>query len=372
MFLVYIAVAILALMFMITIHELGHYLAAKALKFRVTEFAIGFGKPIFKYTSKKTGEVFTIRMIPLGGFCAFEGQEDPIVGDKQRAECEKTEKPKLREDGTIPYDQQAPWKRLIVLFSGVFANFVCGVVFCLILLMSIGYYQTVRITGVESGTTPAPNANYLVLEEGDIITHVNGNKMSFLNGYSAQISKFGEGDVIELTIIRNGQEIKREVSRGEFVSSETGQTIKNSIGISGMIDYDKVGFFEGVPKSFVFAGELALLILNALGKMVTFQMSLSDMGGTFSTIAVMSSAVSANMLNLLILIPLISINLAVFNLLPIPALDGARMVFVTIEWIRGKPVNPDLENRIHMYGLLFLLGFVLLLDINFLIFQRLF
>ena len=368
---VYICVAVLALMFMITVHEFGHYLAAKLLKFKVNEFSIGFGKAIFKHKSKRTGEIFSIRMIPLGGYCAFEGEDEAgsafTGGNKQQSEM-GVKSSLAPKEGEIRYDQQKPWKRLVVLFSGAFANFVCGIVFCFILVTCVGYYQNVKITSVENPETSSWQYSTQI-KTGDIITEINGEKMSLLKNYNSKMSKFGEGEKFTLTILRNGAVLHEEVSK-EKITREDGTRYTGLGLLSGEIHYEKMSIGAGVGKAFSFSWELAILILNFLGQMVTGKISWSEMGGTFSTISIMSEAISYGMVNLLILIPLISINLAVFNLLPIPALDGARMVFVFIEWVRGKPINPAIENRIHTIGLLVLLGFVLLLDLNYLVFSR--
>jgi regulator of sigma E protease len=368
MTLVYICVAVAALLFMITVHELGHYMAAKALGFRVNEFAVGFGKPLFKHVSKKTGEVFSIRLVPLGGYCAFEGEGSAgSPGAEAAAEPNpftRTKSGLVGRTGT-PYNETKPWQRLIVLFAGVFMNFVCGVIFAFILLVAVGYNNTVTITKINENSPIYATE----IKEGDVITAVNGTKMSYLNGFTALVGKYGLGDEFTLSVRGKGDIL---VSKDFYYAGPDATEKTIALGIEeGIIEYEKMSAGPAVGKAFEFSFELAWLVLSFLGKMVVGQVSIDEMGGTLSTISVMSQAVSAGLINLLILIPLISINLAVFNLLPVPALDGARMVFVLIEWIRGKPVNPELENRIHMIGLLALLGFVILLDFNYLVIQKL-
>jgi regulator of sigma E protease len=389
--LVYIFGAVLVLLFMITVHEFGHYLAAKLLKFRVNEFAIGFGKPLFKHVNKKNGEVFSLRLVPLGGFCAFETNDPTDAPGAVKQE-------KIPGVDYTPFEKMAAWKRLIVLFSGAFFNFICGVIFCGILLMAIGYQQTVEIgplhpnshlievfedNGIVSYEVDA-RGNKVAGTNGDTILRVNGEKMSLFNNWDKLISPYGvsttsiaenvDADkIIHLTIRRQstGEIIQVDVFKSIFAGETTGETVRG-LGLNGRITFIKMSFVSAVPHSFALGWEIIALVMSALFKMMTFQIALSQMGGTFSTIAIMSSAMSTNMLNLLLLVPLISINLAIFNLLPVPALDGARMVFVLIEWIRGKPINPAIEGRIHMIGILCLLGFVILLDFNYLILQRLF
>lgn len=378
----YIGVAVLALLFMITVHELGHYLTAKALGFRINEFSIGFGKAIYTRKSKKTGEIFSLRVVPLGGYCAFDG-EDAAGSGLTKAKGENAvggtrTLPTEQRAGT-PYNETAPWKRLVVLFSGAFANLICGIIFSLVLVMCVGYYHTVTIADVD------PNAAHLggQLHKGDVVTKIDGKRFSLLNNYSSMAGSKKVGDDFQITVMRDGAEQTFTIHRAEYLPSLTvkdgeiapyaGTDKVKQLGFFvNNLHYEKMSLGAGLGKAFVFTGELSVLILSFLGKMVVGKVALSEMGGTFSTIAVMSEALSYSMINMLILIPLISINLAIFNWLPIPALDGSRMVFVAIEWIRGRPVNPEIENRIHMIGLLCLLGFVLLLDLNYLVFQKIF
>lgn len=375
----YIFIAILVLLFMITVHEFGHYIAGKALGFKINEFAIGFGKAIFKRTNKKTGEVFALRLIPLGGYCAFAGDD----ADSMDGKTETNEKLVASEKDYVPYNKMAPWKRLIVLFSGAFANFICAIIFAWILLMSIGYNHTVTI-----GTLDTESHNYYQhasrddtnnpgLKEGDIIVAINGNKMTYLDSYSKIVSELVVADEkdpesiatygVMFTVQRGNDTVDVWVYKAKIANAEEADGYYYGIGrIDGTVDYQKMGFFAAIPKAFEFSFDLAKMMLEIFGQLITGKMSLANIGGPFTTISVMSQSIGAHALNLLILIPLISVNLAVFNLLPIPALDGARMVFVLIEWIRRKPINPEIENRIHLIGLLLLFGLVLLLDFNYL------
>ena len=357
MIILYIAVALLALLFMITIHELGHYLAAKALKIKVHEFAIGFGKAIFKRTSKKTGEIFSIRLIPLGGYCAFAGDTADSM-DGKTEQNEKLADGSVNEKAYIPYDKQPPWKRLITLFAGGFANFICAIVFLWVLLMVLGYYNTVEVRSFDVAHND--------LRTGDVIVEIDGRPLTFLNNFNVLTSEMATGadNGVYFTVIRAGQTTSEQVFiyRDRIV-----QGGRDYVGIGlreSTVHWQSMGVFEAIPQAFVFSGELAWFMLRIFFELITGQRSINDVGGPITTISFMSEAVGASLMNLLILIPLISINLAVFNLLPIPALDGARMVFVTIEWIRRKPINPVIENRIHGIGLLILFGLVIILDLN--------
>ena len=338
-----IILAVVILMVMIVIHELGHYTAGKLLKFKINEFSIGFGKAIFKKT-KKNGEIFAIRWIPLGGYCAFEGED---------------------EEGESPdaFNKQAWWKRLIVLFSGAFFNFLSAILMCIVLLAVLGN-GSFRITGVQG-------ENASVLQVNDVITHVNGEKSTFFNGgYVKQTENVKDANqVIVLTIERivDGEKESIEVPITKNIVTEstdktTGEvTLNYSAGLN--LEYADMSFGRALLNAIPFTFEFAWQCLVAVFQLITFQVGLEGLGGPISTIGHMATATVETGLNLILLCPLLATNLAVFNLLPIPALDGARMIFVTIEGIRKKPINRDLEAKIHGIGLIVLFGLVIIADI---------
>jgi len=364
----YVGIAIVILLFMIMIHELGHYIAGKALGFKINEFAIGFGKVLFRHTSKKTGETFTLRLIPLGGFCSFDG-DDGLEGKTVGRSYDDIDKPERKG---IAYDQQPPWKRLIVLFAGAFFNFVCAILFATVLLMIVGYSQFVGFNSINTAVHQGQ------LQNGDVIHGMavvgtdylgDGSELEFegfrlLNSMGAQLS-------------RVNPETQKIVFKVEDVSGTVAFRIvplvlieegRYGIGIDGMYTIKvEMGFFELLWLSLLFCLEMAWIMLEFLFMLVTGQVSLSGIGGPIATVSIMSEFIGNSFLNIFILVPMISVNLALFNLLPIPALDGARMVFVGIEWIRRKPVNPEIEARIHMVGILCLFAFVIFVDLNFLI-----
>ena len=395
----YIGIALLVLMVMITIHEFGHFVAGRKLGFKINEFAIGFGKAIWKKKTKDGIEV-SIRMIPLGGYCAFDGED--IDSDDPRA-----------------FNNQKPWKRLIVLFMGAFFNFLSAIIFSFILLLSVGYGDLVRINKVD-----VHSPNYTILQEGDVIYAVDGVETNFVNDkyFATMIKEYDVEDNITLTIKRDGDLIDVVVQKGYIVASqiiddETIYNIENkqyyldntngykiinlddsqdfavltpladseasySFVLNGssfvldttanIISCQSVGvtienytytFGEALVACVPFTCEWAWKVLVILWQLITGQLALTNVGGPLTTIGAIASSTQSSWLNLLILFPIISVNLAVFNLLPFPALDGARMVFVLLEWIRKKPINRNVEGYIHTAGLMILFAFVIFVDV---------
>lgn len=417
----YIAIALLVLMVMITVHEFGHFTAGKLLKFKINEFSIGFGKAIFQ-KNMKDGTKFAIRLVPLGGYCAFDGEDEE--GTKEGS-----------------FNSQPVWKRLIVLFMGAFFNFLSALIVSVVFLMCFGYADNVVVAKVN---LPAATPAETWLAEGDRITAVNGVTTDFVydNYFHTLITQFDYDEEFTITVERNGEYkdivvskkswdnvpskvdtnfeyakkysfdgenynytiiynpalegkyqlakldgngtpiayfnatptangyLVKETDIGKTFLIEPASSMENLsetslktaiIGIN-TANY-KYGFFEALGGSFVFCFKWAWKILIILWQLITFKIAIANIGGTVTTIVTMAQVAHTNMANLLLLFPLISINLAVFNLLPFPALDGARMVFVGIEGIRGKPINRKIEANIHFFGLVFLLAFVLVVDI---------
>lgn len=357
----YIVLALLVLLVMITIHEAGHYTMGKIFKFKINEFAIGFGKAIFKKTLK-SGEVFSIRIIPLGGYCAFAGED---------------------EDDNDPnaFNNKAPWKRLIVQFGGVLFNFLSAIVFAFILLIAFGY-DIPRVSAVNSNFQDP-----IVLQTNDVIRKIDNKNVDFVTGNTANNLLKGYYDsmtaeekanyesvviddktykkynTLALTVDRNGEMV--DVTANFYIYSaenESGQTTESIFVGFSTVPYTHT-FVESLARCVPLAAGFAWQVLVSLWMMITGAISLADLGGPFTTISTIAEYSQANIANLFVFLPFIAANLAIFNLLPIPALDGARMVFTTIEWIRGKPVSRKVEGYIHSVGLIVLFAFVLFVDI---------
>ena len=347
----YILLAILVLLVMVMIHELGHYTAGKILKFKINEFSIGFGKAIFSKTNK-AGEKISLRIFPLGGYCAFDGEDEE------------------NENSPTAFNNQKPWKRLIVLFSGAFFNFVSGIIFSIIFLMSFGYIDVVRVTNVDQSYVPTAIEYYEVtgkekfdwIKKGDVVYKVNGENTSIIKDryFFNMIEDFGEKEPFTVTVKRDGK-MHDVVIYKTLAPAADGE--EPTLMLGATFTWHQFGFFEAIARSFKFTFDWAVKVLYILWQLITGGLAITNLGGPMTTISTIVEATSASFANLLLLLPLLAANLAVFNLLPFPALDGARMVFVFIEWIFRKPVNRKVEGMIHTIGLFVLLGFVVVVDI---------
>lgn len=378
----YIFIAVLVLLLMILIHEFGHYVAGKILKFKINEFSIGFGPKILQ-KKKKNGELFSLRAIPLGGYCAFEGEN---------------------EDGSSSQEafmNQKPWKRLIVLFSGALFNFLSAIIFSFILLMANGY-DLVEVKQVNENSI-----NYQILEEGDIIKGIEGVEFDFVQDetFNILISNHIKDDyykydgedllqeqsfkgskdnktyyLVKKSIIYNVERDDKELALNGFINviyDSNGKVVKGENGLCSytmlstneeiegefLIGNYKYSFGESLLRCVPFTFEWTWKTIIVLGQLFTGQLPLTSLTGPVTTINMIATFTQQSASFLLIMLPLIAVNLAVMNLLPIPALDGFQMIFTTIEWVRKKPLKQNVVNAINNIGLFVLLGFVVVVEI---------
>ena len=399
MYILYIFLAIVILLVMVMVHEFGHYVVGRMLNFKITEFSVGFGKAIFSRTNKR-GELISLRIFPLGGYCAFAGEDETNPND------------------SAAFTNQKPWKRILVFLAGVTFNFAFAVLTSFLLLCTVGYdipqfvnYQQFSSSNVENmidGSAYSPIKELYpedqLLMEGDIIISINGEKIDFayganyndlintevekLNQFITSIreenptsegkesfKEFAEQNPITAVVKRDGEykevymgftqlQVQQEDENGNPIYDENNNPVLKysyywDVNVKAYVHSASEALERAVP----FAFGLAWVVLKSLFLLLTFQLPISSIGGPITTIATIATYTQANLSNLLVLIPLISANLAIFNILPIPALDGAHVLFTTIEAIRKKPIKRELENTIHTVGLIVLFGFVILVDI---------
>ena len=393
-----VLLAILILLVMVTVHEFGHYVAGKILHFKINEFSVGFGPAIFKKRSKKSGELFALRVIPLGGYCAFDGedefedeaeeteeQEEPFaemqseepqneggrVALNEENPEEKTEEPveEYPEPQGERFNDQAPWKRIIVLLAGATMNYLLAVALIIFMFACFGrpMYKVMKMDGP---TETAPTAVAIADEElqlGDVIVKINEKNVYLITDYMDALNGRKQGDRVPLTVLRDGEskqvylELKADADIKNL--SDT-NTLLGAMGVNAMYAVtEKEGFFATLGNSFAYSVKIGGTVLRSLGELLTGKLGINAMGGPVTTIKVTSEAASAGVTSFLNIAAFIGVNLAVFNLLPIPALDGCKTIFCLIEWIRKKPVNRKVETMIHFIGIIFLFGFAILVDL---------
>lgn len=356
----YIIVALLTLMVMIVIHEFGHYIVGKIFKFKINEFAIGFGPPIFRFMTRN-GEYFSIRPIPLGGFCAFEGEDadSEIKGS---------------------FNSQAPWKRILVLLAGVTFNIFSAFLILGICFSTYGYTLP-KVAGFYDSTD---SSFVQTLQQDDIIYELNGKKIYALNSFNvSSIIEKAESNTMDCIVIRNGEKVKIQVTIAEFsypvysndCYDENGQLIEGSIatetktynglGVQTATALYRLDFGDALVKGIVYCGQIIVFLFQTIGGIFVGKVAISgSLGGPLTTVSVLANTISyTGFRGVLMLLGMMSANVAIFNILPIPALDGCKILFTVIEWIRGKPINRKVEAIISTVGLILLFAMTIIFDI---------
>ena len=386
-----VLLAILILLVMVTVHEFGHYVAGKILGFKINEFSVGFGPAIFKKRSKKTGELFALRVIPLGGYCAFDGEDEfddeeetkgheeaPFVemqspetqNDEGMSEVKEEKTETSAEDYPEPqgerFNDQAPWKRIIVLIAGATMNYLLALTFIIVMFACFGrpMYKVMDLGGEEGVPTVTMEDE---LQLGDVITKIDGKTVYLITDYMDVLDGHRQGDRLTVTVLRGGEEkdVYMELKADADIKnlSDT-NTLLVAMGVYELrTTTEKEGFFKTIGNSMAYSVKIGGTVLRSLGELLTGKLGVDAMGGPITTIKVTSEAAAVSFSSFLNIAAFIGVNLAVFNLLPIPALDGCKVIFCAIEWIRKKPVNRKVETIIHFAGLIFLFGFAILVDL---------
>ena len=352
MSILYILAALLLLAILIVVHEQGHFWAARWMKIDVREFAVGFGPKLLGWKSRKYETTFAIRAIPLGGYCSLYGEDD--------VEGAAKEDPRA-------FPNQKVWKRLFVILMGPMMNFVLAFV------LATGFYWAngiSTVTGVDpfiqavNAAGPAYDAG---LQAGDVISEINGKNM--LDGTTETllnaISDYREGDpAMQITVLRGGETLHLEMTPA-WNPEEERMMVGVTISARYRLDTEKTTLIGAAGASAELCWRASGLILDALKRLVTTGEGFEETSGPVGIISIVSTEVAAGgfqaFLEMLISI---SINLGLMNLLPIPGLDGSRIVFGLIEAVRGKPVPPEKEAMVHMAGMVLLLGLMAVLTLK--------
>ena len=324
----------------ILFHELGHFLLAKANGIRVNEFSLGLGPTIVGFTKGETK--YSIKLLPFGGACMMEGEDSQSDDDRS-------------------FQKKSVWARISVVAAGPIFNFIMAFVLAVIILGNIGI-STPTVAQVEDGY----GAQTAGLQAGDEIIKMNHKHIHFFKEIS-MYTLFYAGETVEVTYERNGERHIVEVQ--PTYDEEQG---RYRYGIDGSGEYTKVGPIKTLQYSVYEVKYWIQYTVGSLKMLLTRQVSVNDLSGPVGIVKTIGDTYDMSKsdgafyvwMNLLNLALLLSANLGVMNLLPIPALDGGRLVFLVIEAIRGKRVSEDKEGMVHFIGLLCLFGLMILIMFN--------
>ena len=333
-------IAILLFSAIILFHELGHFLLAKANGIRVNEFSLGLGPTIVGFTKGETK--YSIKLLPFGGACMMEGEDSQSDDDRY-------------------FQKKSVWARISVVAAGPIFNFIMAFVLAVIILGNIGI-STPTVAQVEDGY----GAQTAGLQAGDEIIKMNHKHIHFFKEIS-MYTLFHAGETVEVTYERNGERHIVEVQ--PTYDEEQG---RYRYGIDGSGEYTKVGPIKTLQYSVYEVKYWIQYTVGSLKMLLTRQVSVNDLSGPVGIVKTIGDTYDMSKsdgafyvwMNLLNLALLLSANLGVMNLLPIPALDGGRLVFLVIEAIRGKRVSEDKEGMVHFIGLLCLFGLMILIMFN--------
>lgn len=324
-------VAVLCFLVLIIIHEFGHFIAAKLLGVRVNEFAVGFGPKLF---SKQWGETkYSFCLVPFGGYCAMEGEDQESSDGK--AFCNKK-----------------PWRRFLIVAMGAIFNLIFGLIMVAIILAPTKVFAT---TTVDSFHEEAVSINH-ALQEGDKIIAVDGRRIFSTYDLSYAFTNIKDGK-IDITVKRDGKKV--ELEDVEFKSETMDGITYLAVDFYVKGEERTVGSF--VSNTFKNTMSYGVIVWRSLIDLISGKYGISAMSGPVGVTVALGSAAKQSLLNLLPIIALITINLGVFNLLPIPALDGGRLIFIIYEMIFRKPVPQKYESIVHAVGFAILIGFMLLI-----------
>lgn len=334
-----VLISLLVFGFLIFIHEFGHFITARIFKVTVTEFSIGMGPKLVWYDSKKSGTRYSLAMLPIGGFVAMAGEDE-------------------ESDDPNAFNKKPSWQRFIITAAGAFVNIVFGLIAMFVIVGMI------KIGGTEVAIFPE-NAEYTdvgknvdlehrsseKLMQGDVITHIEGKRVKIADELSYEIMRYGN-EPIDVTVIRDG--VETVITDVVFPKvSDQGQ----KFGLMDFKVYEKKKTFGSFFTISVRKTALVLrMCWESIFDLITGRYTLAAVSGPVGISTAIGDAASAGFLSVLNLVVIISINLGFMNLLPIPALDGGRLLVLFVEMVSKKKLPPKVEATINAVGLMALLA----------------
>lgn len=342
----YIIIAIIIFGILIAIHEFGHFTAAKLCGVKVEEFAIGMGPALFK---KQKGEtVYALRILPIGGFCAMAGEDEE--SDDPRA-----------------FTNQGFWKKFVILCAGSFMNLVLGIVLILIMYAGAQAFVTPTIDHFMDG---CPYEGAEAMQAGDTFYSIDGQRIYLVSDVSSFLMR-GDG-VYDIVMLRDGEKV--ELKDFALTTKTYAEYANEGPKYGFVFGYTEATFGTKLEYTWNTTLEFSRLVWLGLGDLINGKVGLKDMSGPVGIVDMMNEvgqqaeSAKAAADNLLYISAFIAVNLAIMNMLPIPALDGGRaflmIVTVIIEAVSRKKLDPKYEGYIHLGGMVLLLGLMALVMYN--------
>lgn len=326
---------------LILVHEFGHFITAKKNDVQVDEFSLGMGPKLFDL--EKGGTVYTLRILPIGGYVRMAGMDET---EKEGA-GEREKESFVSGDDPRGFNKKTVLQRMSIIFAGPMMNFVAAIVFFIIAYMGVGTPSNDNVVGQVLPDQPAARAG---LEAGDRVTAIDGKA---IGTWEEMVKIIHQSPEQELTMtVHRGEEIKifRVVPERDPESE---------IGLIGVTtSMEKKGFLEAASLGVTQTYEFTKLLIMSIVQMITGVIK-PDLAGPVGVVSMVGEVSRFGIGSLLTFAGILSINLGLINLFPIPALDGSRLAFLALEGLRGRPLAPEKENFIHLIGFVLLMGLML-------------
>ena len=360
-----IASIIIAFTIIILIHELGHFWAARRAGIHVVEFSLGMGPRLLKYTSKKSGTMYSFKAFPIGGSCQMLGEDES-------------------DDDPCAFGKKHVGWRIITIAGGAIMNFALAFIIATIISM---FHSGVDATVADfSANSPIREAGVQI---GDRIVRINNRNVGIHGDFHLEMMR-ADGSPIDIVVLRDGQRLNftiqpynigtryilgfhQGVAVGPFFSSTQTAPDGTQINVDELPWVHRNGFFDAIGDGFRTMIFNIRLVFFGLSQLITGQFAVNDIMGPIGIVSVLGDEVGqtyeiggrmAAFWTIMGLTALLSANLGVMNLLPLPALDGGRLIFLFLEAIRRKPINPDKEGMVHFAGFVLLMVLVVFVAYN--------
>ncbi|MDD5888954.1 MAG: RIP metalloprotease RseP [bacterium] len=328
--------------FIIFVHEFGHFIWAKITGVYVYEFALGMGPKIFSKKGKETE--YTLRAIPIGGFCQLAGED--VDDDKLK---------KIPEDRRL--QSKSAFQRFLIMFFGAGNNFISAIlILFMIALIFGGVSMNPVITGVDD-SLPAFKAG---IKEGDVVVKINGNKVTTSDDISLFLS-VADPEKTSSIVVRRDDELLTFKVKPKKIKENNEESYRYGI----MLQQEKeTGLVNAFKYTFNKTKSIFKQMTYTVVYLFTGGIKLNQLSGPVGIYSIVGEQSKTGIANVLYLVAFLSINVGFINLLPLPAFDGGHILFIIIEKIKGSPVSPELENKIHTVGLMLLMLLMLVVTIN--------
>ena len=321
------------------IHEFGHFLFAKKAGVHVFEFSIGMGPRLFKWNRKGDETEYSIRLFPIGGYVMMAGEDNE--------DSKKVSEDKLMQSKTW-------FQRFMIVIAGIMFNFIMSIIILFFIGIFTGSPKSNAYIGALEEGYPAYSSG---LELGDEIIKVNGKKVSSADILLLKLDK-NKGKELTFTVQREDGKTKNVTLEPIKLGVEV---YKYGFGLSTELEK---GFFAAIKYAFTKTLTLIHQMILIIGSLFTGKLNLNSLSGPIGIYTVVGETAKAGFVNLIYLLAYISINVGFMNLLPIPAFDGGRLLFLIIEKIKGSPVDSKIENIIHSIGFILLMALMVVITYN--------